>query len=102
MATNSQTKFFEILERKASAHNLQLLVDKTYSNTGLLHLQDPGSFETALTLPFSFQTGYATFGWMAGDGHPEVFPERGNPYFARYEPSEFDSAIEAILKAASR
>lgn len=100
MNRSVQDKFFEVLTRKASAHNLEVVMQAEWANQGVLHLQRPGSFETALSLPYSFSRR-AYFGWQANrETHPNVFPERPNPKFAGFDPHELDQAVDAIIAYA--
>lgn len=95
-----QTKFFDLLKERASAAGFEVVTYHSFSNVGVIHLQKPGSFETALSIPFDFQSN-AHFGWTSdrGESHP-VFPDRPNPRFAGFEANELDNAIWAIIKYA--
>lgn len=97
-----QKRFMEILDRRATAKGLELVVSYNYSNCGLLHLMAPDSFDAALTIPFSFNTGRVSFGWVSpnSQGAREVFHERPNPYSAGFTAGELDEAIEALLATA--
>lgn len=100
MSRSVQKKFFEMLETQASANNLELVMQTEWANTGTLHLQHPGSFETALSLPYQFDKR-TYFGWMGRrEDKPAVFPDRPNPVWAGFEPHELGDAITAIITYA--
>lgn len=94
-----QKKFFAVLKERAESFGLELVLEFSFSNVGVLHLQTTDSFNTLLSLPFDFQTGRVSFGWMGDQGLP-VFPERANPRYAGFTPAELDDAIDAILNYA--
>jgi hypothetical protein len=99
--TNAQDKFFRLLQAWVDDEGLELVVNKTWANTGILMIQEPGSFGTLLKIPFDFQTDRASFGWMAarpGEALP-VFAELGrNAQFALFSPEELDEAIRLIMQ----
>jgi hypothetical protein len=100
--TSLQDKFFRVLNERAEARGLEVAVAKSFSNVGDIHLQAPGSFETALTVHFNAQPGGIAFGEMVPrDASPEIWTMRPNPRYARFRADELDLAIDTILAAAS-
>lgn len=99
-----QKRFMNALNTRAKAKGLDLVVSYNYSNCGLFHFMRPGSFEETLLIPFDFQPGRVTLGWMVHDfkkGVRAVFPQAPNPYYAGFKAGEMDDAITALLEAAA-
>jgi hypothetical protein len=61
MSNTTQTKFFEILEAELEKEKLELVVDRTFSNTGIARVQAPGKLKSLFIFRFSFQDDYTTF-----------------------------------------
>jgi hypothetical protein len=95
-----QDKFFALLDERAEAEGLEVVQAAVYANTGVIHLQKAGSFETAVSIPYDFQRDRVYFGSMGRPG-PAFFPRRPNPHYAGWTPTELDDAIDAILEAAT-
>lgn len=94
-----QKKFFTLLEEAAIAVDMELVVRQEWANTGTIHLQEPGNFDTWLTIPYAFNDT-ASFGWMVKDRGAPVFPDRPNPYFAGFKANELGEAIDALINWA--
>lgn len=76
---DTQEKFTDALRGIAEQNDYELVNDRQYGNTGTFRVQKANSFDSVLTLSYSFQNGYATF--------DEVVPEmsdrpnvKGFPY----------------------
>lgn len=93
-----QTKFFEILEERAGDAGFEVVVDYSASNVGRIHLQAEGTFETAASVGFNFQSGYPCV-HFDGLGKIRPFPTRPNPSFAGFNADELDEAVDAIVAA---
>jgi hypothetical protein len=97
-----QKRFLDVLDTRASARGLDLVVSYEFSNRGVLNLMRPNSFDTRLSIPFDVQTNRVTLGWMSPheEGAQDVFSARPNPKFAGFEAGELDEAIASLLTAA--
>ena len=99
--TSVQDKFFSILTKRAEDAGLEVVVAKSFSNVGDIHLQRPDSFETALSVHFDVQKDHITFGQMVPrDASPAIWTMRPNHRFASFKPHELDLAIDTIVEAA--
>lgn len=95
-----QEKFMAVLQERAEARGLEVLNAPQWANTGTLHFQSPSEFATLLSIPYDFQGGTLTLGWMSGahsGSHPPVFRGRPNPWFAGFDPEQHGDAIGALL-----
>jgi hypothetical protein len=61
MATTTQDKFEDAMEAIALEMDLDLLLDKTYSNVGRITFQEKDLWHDLLTFGFSHQGEYSTF-----------------------------------------
>lgn len=61
---NTQEKFLAAMGRLAEKHDVDLVVDHAYSNTGRIAFQPHEAFKPLLTFSFDFQAGYASFGGL--------------------------------------
>lgn len=61
MSTTTQEKFTKAMQRIADARNLDLVVDKAYSNVGTYAFQRHNSFDPILVFPFMFQEARGQF-----------------------------------------
>lgn len=74
---NMQEKFTAALRELAEEHDLDLVVEHAYANTGFFSFQPRGSFEPVVRFPFGFQTGYSTFASGVGPGPLGMNPKGG-------------------------
>jgi hypothetical protein len=57
---DTQDKFMKTLEKELPDH-LEMVVNKSYHNDGVIFIQPVESFECVLMIRFNFQTNYCTF-----------------------------------------
>ena len=60
MSRSTQDKVLAAIETSATDYGFELIVNKTYGNTGSLRIEDPDTFESYLHIGFSFQESYYT------------------------------------------
>lgn len=98
-----QKRFMETLDTQAKAKGLDLVVSYNYANCGLFHFFRHGTFDEKLLIPFDFQPGQVSLGWMSNSSKDAraVFPIAPNPYYAGFKAGDMDDAITALLKAAA-
>lgn len=81
--TSSQDKFELLLEKRVVEAGLDLINDRTYSNTGTFRITLPDSFAELAAVGYSFQAGYVTF---SGD------------YQAHTATQDLGSALDSIME----
>lgn len=95
---STQDKWLAKLDADCKGAGIELIVDFEYANTGTLRLQQRDSFDTALAIPFRFNKGHLTIGWMGRDNDkPAVFRGRPNPRFAGFEDDDLQEAIDSLI-----
>lgn len=81
---DTQEKFTDALNGIAHQNDYELVNDRRYGNTGTFRVQKASSFDSVLTLSYSFQDGYVTFYEITPEelrdradtkGFPHVTPE---------------------------
>lgn len=102
----TQQKFMAALERLAEKHDVDLVTDHTYSNTGEVAFQPYAAFQPLLTFRFNFQTGYASFsGDDLGDSKREqrwsyVTAKQNDRHGRHRTLDEFLSRVAELLSQA--
>lgn len=90
---NTQEKFLAAMGRLAEKHDVDLIVDHSYSNTGRIAFQPHEAFQSLLTFSFNFQTGYASFN---GDDLGDTPRERGWSYVTA-KPEERHRTLDQFM-----
>lgn len=61
MSQSTQSKFFALLRARVAPLGYQIVDNREYANTGIFQIENPDSMKPAVSIRYSFQSGYATF-----------------------------------------
>lgn len=90
----TQDKFTAAMQSLADELDLDLVVDKSWSNVGTFRFQQHDSFASLLDLPFSFQDDYSSF--HGGAGHGPLGPNRKGGSYSYVQGAEHEEIIAKV------
>jgi hypothetical protein len=94
---DTQEKFTTALRERAGERGLDLVVERTYADSGFYSLQPRGSFRPVLRFPFAFRTGYSSFDGGVGDPGPLGLRADGTPW-SGVRGGEHDEVLDRVAE----
>jgi hypothetical protein len=91
---NMQEKFQAAMQKIADEHDLDLVVETGWANTGWYSFQPRAAFEPLLRFPYDFQKGYSSFNAAGRIGPLGPNPKGG--YWSHVQGGEHELAIARV------